>query len=62
MSSWSCPHFDEAADHCRRVKAACVPGRKGCILPKNLVFATPPQLRVQQREAQAPPTPPEPSR
>lgn len=46
MSSWSCPYFDEQKDWCRRLKVECVPGRKGCILPKNLRFAVPPEERI----------------
>ncbi len=51
MSSWSCPHFDEQAEYCRRLKTDCVPGRKGCVLPKNLRFAVPPEQRVAELEA-----------
>lgn len=46
MSSWSCPHLDETHDFCRRLMVSCVPGRKGCVLPKNLKFAVPPEQRV----------------
>lgn len=45
MSSWSCPFFDEKGDWCRRLDAACVPGRGGCVLPRNLRFAVPPSQR-----------------
>lgn len=46
MSSWSCPHFDDRNDWCQRLNVACVPGRKGCVLPSNLQFAVPPDERV----------------
>ncbi len=46
MSSWSCPHLDEKTDSCQRLKTDCVPGRRGCILPKNLVFAESPEQRI----------------
>lgn len=47
MSSWSCPHFDEKTDACRRLKTDCVPGRPGCILPRDLEFAVPPDQRIR---------------
>ena len=39
--TFSCPHFDINRDHCLRLKADCVPGRPGCGLAKNSVFAVP---------------------
>ena len=59
MSSFSCPHFDCCTDECRRVKAECVPGRPGCVLCKNSVFAVPweERLAAKQRDRQiGPPT------
>lgn len=50
MSSWSCPHFDEANDFCRRLKTDCVPGRRGCVLPRNITFAVPAEERVRRLE------------
>jgi hypothetical protein len=50
MSSWSCPHFDPPSDSCRRLDAACVLGRKGCVLPRTLRFAVPPEERVPPKK------------
>jgi hypothetical protein len=40
MSSFSCPHYAQQSDACLRLDDFCVPGRPGCVLPKNTVFAT----------------------
>jgi len=45
--SFSCPHFDINRDHCVRTRAACVPGRPGCVLQHNSTFAVPPALRIE---------------
>ncbi len=50
MSSWSCPYFRERTDHCERLHTECVPGRKGCVLPRNLRFAVPPEQRIERVE------------
>lgn len=61
MSSWSCPHLDMQADWCRRLNAACVLGRKGCVLPRTLRFAKAPQARAGSSDGDtAPVTPPVP--
>ena len=54
MTSFSCPHFDCLADACLRLRAECVPGRPGCVLCKNSVFAVPWQERLaaKQKERQ----------
>ncbi len=52
MSSWSCPYFDEKHDWCRRLNIDCVPGRKGCVLPKNLTYAVDPEIRAEQKKAE----------
>ncbi|MCC6581726.1 MAG: hypothetical protein IT440_14940 [Phycisphaeraceae bacterium] len=51
MSSWSCPHVAEDADHCRRTRRPCVPGRPGCVLPDNLRYALPLATRIAQADA-----------
>ncbi len=48
--SFSCPHFRFEDDWCLRLKADCVPGRKGCVLAGNTVFAVPAEVRVRERE------------
>lgn len=48
--SFSCPHFNPNNDRCDRTRARCVPGRRGCVLAKNSVFAVPPKLRVEEAE------------
>ncbi len=46
MSSFSCPHYDDAHDTCQRVGDLCVPGRPGCVLFTNSVFAVPWEERL----------------
>lgn len=50
MSSFSCPHFDMQRDYCLRLKTDCVPGRRGCVLQLNSVFAIPAEERVRLKE------------
>ena len=50
MSSFSCPHNDMEHDYCMKVRAACVPGRPGCVLRNNSVFAVPVEERIRARE------------
>ena len=38
MSSFSCPHLDTKESFCVRLKTACIPGRKGCVLNKKFEF------------------------
>jgi hypothetical protein len=47
--SFSCPHF-QPDDACLRLGTDCVPGRRGCVLADNGVFAVPAEERVRQRE------------
>jgi hypothetical protein len=49
MSSFTCPHFDLANDWCLLLKTDCVPGRKGCVLPKDTAFATPIEERLRAK-------------
>lgn len=35
-----------------RLKTDCVPGRRGCVLEGNSVFAVPVEERLRQREAE----------
>jgi hypothetical protein len=48
--SFSCPHFRPNDEACLRLKTDCVPGRKGCVLPKSTVYAVPAEERVRLRE------------
>ena len=48
--SFSCPHFDLNKDYCYRVKTGCIPGRPGCVLQHNSVFAVPVEERIQAQE------------
>lgn len=52
--SFSCPHFDINRDHCVRTRAACVPGRPGCVLQHNSTFAVPPALRIEAANQSSP--------
>ena len=49
MSSFSCPHFDMESDHCQRLHTDCVPGRPGCVLCQNSVFAIPVEQRIREK-------------
>lgn len=49
MSSFSCSHLDEENDQCRRLKTDCVPGRPGCVLAQNSVFAVPVEQRIRAK-------------
>lgn len=51
MSGWSCPHHEPEADRCRRLDAACILGRKGCVLPRRFRHAVPPDERVAAERA-----------
>jgi hypothetical protein len=51
MSSFSCPHYETEADQCRRLAADCVPGRLGCVLARNSVFAVPAEQRIREKES-----------
>jgi len=48
--SFSCPHFEIARDACLRLKTDCVPGRPGCVLGQQAVFAVPVEERIRLRE------------
>ena len=37
--SFACPHFDIDRDGCFRLRADCLPGRLGCVLRDNSLFA-----------------------
>jgi hypothetical protein len=47
MSSFSCPHFDMQREYCFSLQTDCVPGRPGCLLSKNSVFAVPVEERIR---------------
>lgn len=48
--SFSCPHFRPEDEHCLRLNTDCVPGRRGCVLPKDTHFAVPAEERVRAKE------------
>ena len=48
--SFSCPHFRPEDEACLRLKTDCVPGRPGCVLPADTVFAVPAAERIRLRE------------
>ena len=50
VSSFSCPNFDMERDYCMRLRTDCVPGRPGCVLAKNSVFAVPADERIGEKE------------
>jgi len=49
MSSFSCPHFQMENDYCQRLHTDCVPGRPGCVLCRNSVFAVPVEPRIREK-------------
>jgi hypothetical protein len=50
MSSFSCPHFQTEGEVCLRLRTDCVPGRPGCVLANNSVFAVPVEQRLREKE------------
>lgn len=48
--SFSCPHFRPNDEHCLRLNTDCVPGRRGCVIGKETVFAVPAEVRVREKE------------
>jgi len=50
MSSFSCPHFEMEDEQCQRLHTDCVPGRPGCVLSGNSVFAVPVEERIREKE------------
>lgn len=48
--SFSCPHFRPNDEHCLRLNTDCVPGRRGCVIGKETVFAVPAEERVRLKE------------
>ncbi len=49
MSSFCCPHLEMEKDYCLRLRTDCVPGRPGCVLQKNTVFAVPAKERIREK-------------
>lgn len=49
MSSFYCHHFDIDREWCERIGDLCVPGRPGCVLYQNSVFAVPWQERLEEK-------------
>lgn len=50
--TFSCPHFEMENDFCMKLQADCVPGRPGCVLRNNSVFAIPAEQRLREKEQQ----------
>jgi hypothetical protein len=50
MSSFSCPNFDMQREYCMKLRTDGVPGRPGCVLSGNSVFAVPAEERIRQKE------------
>lgn len=49
MSSFSCPNFQCENEQCLKLRTDCVPGRPGCVLCKNSVFAVPVEERLREK-------------
>jgi hypothetical protein len=50
VSAFSCPNLDLDREFCLKVQTDCVPGRPGCVLRTNSVFAVPAEERIRQKE------------
>ncbi len=50
MGAFSCPHFQPEGDACTLLQTDCVPGRPGCVLAKNSVFAIPIEERIRRKQ------------
>lgn len=50
MSSFSCPNYETQRDYCLKLQRDCVPGRPGCVLSNNSVFAIPAEERIRLKE------------
>lgn len=50
MSSFSCPHLDDADKFCLRLNKECVPGISGCVLNGKVHFIVPPEKRKNKTE------------
>jgi hypothetical protein len=50
MTSFSCPNLEMADDFCARLRTDCVPGRPGCVLEHNSVFAVPAEERIRAKQ------------
>jgi hypothetical protein len=50
VSSFSCPHLVDREHACRRLRMVCMPGRPGCVLRDNSVFAIPVEQRLREGE------------
>ncbi|WP_199226760.1 hypothetical protein [Opitutus sp. ER46] len=48
--SFSCPHFRPDDEYCLRLHTDCVPGRRGCVIGKDTVFAVAAEVRVREKE------------
>lgn len=48
--SFSCPYFDFKDNGCIRLSKECVPGRPGCVLRSNSVFAVPVDQRLKDED------------
>ncbi len=48
--SFSCPHFEANSECCLRLNTDCVPGRPGCVLGSQAVFAVPVEERLRERD------------
>lgn len=48
--TFSCPHLQMEKDFCMKLQTDCVPGRPGCVLRHNSVFAIPAEQRLKEKE------------
>ncbi|MFB6344324.1 MAG: hypothetical protein ABEK50_00925 [bacterium] len=49
MGSFTCPHMKVKERYCMRLKAECVPGRPGCIIPDDTNFNVGWEERLEKR-------------
>ncbi len=51
--SFGCPHYGWDREQCMRTDKDCVPGRPGCVLRENSVFAVPVGERLRKRDEES---------
>ena len=50
--TFACKNYDLATDGCQRLKAACIPGRRGCVLEGRVKVSEELAARIKALENQ----------
>lgn len=48
--SFSCKNYDYDTDRCRKLKAECIPGRRGCVLEGKVKVSEELNKRLEELE------------